>query len=101
MLATLGAMDNISVVIRGTLLLTQTPDALRGRISSVNSIFIGVSNELGSFESGLAASLFGPVIAVVAGGIGTILVVLAVARVWPEMRGLKSLSPKASVQEPV
>jgi MFS family permease len=99
MLAFLGAMDNISVVIRGTLLLTQTPDAMRGRISAVNSIFIGVSNELGSFESGLAASLLGPVIAVVAGGIGTILVVLAVARVWPEMGQLKTLNPDVPVQE--
>ncbi len=95
MLAFLGGMDNISVVIRGTLLLTQTPDEMRGRISSVNSIFIGVSNELGSFESGLAASLFGPVIAVVAGGIGTIFVVLIVARVWPEIGQLKSLNPPA------
>jgi len=93
MLGILGAMDNISVVIRGTLLLTQTPDAMRGRISSVNSIFIGVSNELGSFESGLAAALFGPIVAVVAGGIGTILVVLIVARVWPEMVALKTLTP--------
>ena len=101
MLAFLGAMDNISVVIRGTLLLTQTPDAMRGRISSVNSIFIGVSNELGSFESGLAASLFGPVIAVVAGGIGTILVVLVVARVWPEMGRLKSLNTDVPAHEPV
>jgi MFS family permease len=91
MLAFLGAMDNISVVIRGTLLLTQTPDAMRGRISAVNSIFIGISNELGSFESGLAASLFGPILAVVGGGVGTILVVLIVARVWPEMVDLKSL----------
>ena len=101
MLAVLGALDNISVVIRGTLLLTQTPDTMRGRISSVNSIFIGVSNELGSFESGLAASLFGPILAVVTGGIGTILVVLIVVRVWPEMVRLKSLSAEASVQEPV
>lgn len=92
MLTFLGAMDNISVVIRGTLLLTQTPDAMRGRISAVNSIFIGISNELGSFESGLAAALFGPILAVVAGGIGTILVVLIVARVWPEMGRLKTLS---------
>ena len=92
MLIFLGAMDNISVVIRLTLLLTQTPDAMRGRISAVNSIFISVSNELGSFESGLAAALFGPVIAVVAGGIGTILVVLAVARLWPEMGRLKALN---------
>ena len=96
MLVFLGAMDNISVVIRGTLLLTQTPDAMRGRISSVNSIFIGISNELGSFESGLAAALFGPLIAVVAGGIGTILVVLIVARVWPEMGQLKTLAPEGT-----
>ena len=74
---------------------------MRGRISAVNSIFIGVSNELGSPESGLAASLLGPVIAVVAGGIGTILVVLAVARAWPEMGCLKTLTPDAPIQEPV
>jgi len=101
MLVLLGAMDNISVVIRLTLLLTQTPDAMRGRISAVNSIFIGVSNELGSFESGLAAALFGPVIAVVAGGIGTIIVVLIVARIWPEMGQLKSLNVDAPVPQTV
>ena len=92
MLAVLGALDNVSVVIRGTLLLTLTPDEMRGRISAVNSIFIGISNELGSFESGLAASLFGPVLAVVAGGIGTIIVVLVVARIWPEIGQLKTLN---------
>ena len=59
----------------------------------MNSIFIGISNELGSFESGLAASLVGPIIAVVAGGIGTIIVVLIVAQVWPEMGQLKTLTP--------
>lgn len=91
MLGTLGGLDNISVVIRGTLLLTQTPDVMRGRVSSVNSIFIGVSNELGSFESGFAAAFLGPVMAVVLGGLGTILVVLAVMRVWPEMGALKTL----------
>jgi hypothetical protein len=96
MLLLLGALDNISVVIRGTLLLTQTPDTMRGRISAVNSIFIGISNELGSFESGLAAALLGPVIAVVAGGIGTILVVLAVARIWPEIGQLKTLNAPSS-----
>jgi hypothetical protein len=74
---------------------------MRGRISSVNSIFIGISNELGSFESGLAASLFGPMIAVVAGGIGTILVVLIVARVWPEIAQLKRLSPEPPIHEAV
>jgi MFS family permease len=91
MLVILGALDNISVVIRGTLLLTQTPDEMRGRISGVNSIFIGISNELGSFESGFAAALFGPVIAVVGGGICTILVVLITAKIWPEMRDLETL----------
>lgn len=91
MLALLGGLDNISVVIRGTLLLTHTPNEMRGRISGVNSIFIGISNELGSFESGFAAALFGPVFAVVGGGIGTILVVLAAAKYWPEMRRLKTL----------
>ena len=91
MLVTLGGLDNISVVIRGTLLLTQTPDEMRGRVSAVNSIFIGVSNELGSFESGFAAALFGPIVAVVGGGIGTILVVLAIARIFPEMGKLKTL----------
>ena len=98
MLLLLGALDNISVVIRGTLLLTQIPDEMRGRISAVNSIFIGVSNEMGSFESGLAAALFGPVAAVVAGGIGTIIVVFVVARIWPEMGQLKTLGPPS--QEP-
>lgn len=88
MLALTGGFDNISVVIRSTLLMTRTPNALLGRVSAVNFIFIGMSNELGGFESGLAAQIFGPVIAVVGGGIGTILVVLAVALLWPEMRRL-------------
>jgi MFS family permease len=96
MLALLGALDNISVVIRSTLLLTQTPDEMRGRISGVNGIFIGVSNELGSFESGFAAALFGPVIAVVGGGICTIIVVIITAKIWPEMRDLKTLDVPSS-----
>ena len=91
MLATLGGLDNISVVIRSTLMLTQVPDEMRGRTSAVNNIFIGVSNEMGSFESGTVAGLFGPLFAVVSGGIGTILVVLAIMRVFPEMVNLKTL----------
>ncbi|HEX2622755.1 MAG TPA: MFS transporter [Phototrophicaceae bacterium] len=91
MLALLGALDNISVVIRSTLLLTRPPDEMRGRISAVNSVFISTSNELGGFESGLAASVLGPVGAVVSGGIGTILVVLAVMQYFPELRDLKKL----------
>jgi len=98
MLALLGGLDNISVVIRTTLILTRTPDEMRGRTSAVNSIFISASNELGGFESGLAAALFGPVIAVVAGGIGTILVVLAIAKIWPEMRDLKTLDTPEAVK---
>jgi MFS family permease len=91
MLALLGGLDNISVVIRGSLLLTWTPDEMRGRTSAVNSIFISASNELGGFESGAVAALFGPIISVVSGGIGTILVVLSVAKIWPELRKLKTL----------
>jgi MFS family permease len=86
MLFLCGAMDNISVVVRHTLVQLLTPDAKRGRVSAVNSLFIGTSNELGGFESGLVAHLLGPVFSVVAGGIGTILVVLAVAAIWPEIR---------------
>ncbi len=70
MLVLLGAMDNISVVIRSTLLLTRTPEEMRGRVSSVNTLFINMSNQLGGFESGIAAQLFGPIVAVSAGGIG-------------------------------
>jgi len=92
MLVVLGGLDNISVIVRGTLLLTRTPDEMRGRTSAVNGIFISASNELGSFESGVAAALFGPIIAVVGGGIGTIVVALAVAKIWPEMLKLKKLS---------
>jgi MFS family permease len=92
MLGVLGALDNISVVVRSTLILLRTPDEMRGRISSVNSIFVGSSNQLGGFESGVAAAIFGPVLAVVGGGIGTILVVIAVAWIWPEVRQLGRLT---------
>ena len=92
MLCILGGLDNVSVVIRHTLLLTRIPDAMRGRIAAINSIFIGASNQLGGFESGLVAQFFGPIASVASGGIGTILVVLFVALLWPEMRRLGSLS---------
>ncbi len=86
MLFICGAMDNVSIVVRHTLVQLLTPDEKRGRVSAVNSLFIGTSNELGGFESGLVAYLFGPVFSVVSGGIGTILVVIAVAAIWPEIR---------------
>ena len=85
-LALCGAFDNVSVVVRQTLVQLLTPDEKRGRVSAVNSLFIGTSNELGGFESGFVAHWFGPVFSVVSGGVGTILVVLAVALIWPEVR---------------
>ncbi len=84
MLFFIGAFDSVSVIIRGTIVQLVTPDEMRGRVSAVNNIFIGTSNEFGALESGLTAALFGPVLSVVGGGIGTILVVLGVARWWPE-----------------
>lgn len=86
-----GACDSISMVIRGTLQQIVTPDELRGRVAAVNSLFIGLSNELGAFESGATAALFGPVISVVGGGIGTLVVVAAVAGIWPSLRELGPL----------
>ena len=81
----------MSVIIRGSIVQLMTPDEMRGRVSYVNNIFIGTSNEFGALESGLTAALFGPVISVVAGGIGTILVVLGVAWRWPETRKIGAL----------
>ncbi|MBD2341087.1 MFS transporter [Calothrix sp. FACHB-156] len=91
MLALSGALDSISVVIRHTLVQIRTPNHLRGRVAAINSVFISASNELGGFESGLAAALFGPIVSVIGGGIGTILVVIATAMIWPEMRKLGAL----------
>src|SRR5206468_10245237 len=91
MLFLVGAFDSVSVIIRGTIVQLVTPDAMRGRVSAVNNIFIGTSNEFGALESGLTAALFGPVISVVAGGIGTILVVAASAWRWPEIRKIGAL----------
>ncbi|GCE07896.1 MFS transporter [Dictyobacter aurantiacus] len=87
----LGGLDNISVVIRSTLALVRTPDEMRGRVGAVSSLFIGTSNQLGGFESGLTAQVFGPIASVVGGGIGTILVVILVATLWPDMRNLRAL----------
>jgi len=92
MLVFSGALDNVSVVIRHTLIQMLTPDKMRGRVSAVNQVFIGSSNEIGGLESGLTAWAVGPVASVVIGGIGTILVVLGVAAIWPQVRQLKSLS---------
>ncbi len=84
-LAVTGAADNISVVIRLTLMQLETPDEMRGRVAAVNSIFIGASNQLGEFESGATAALWGPVGSVVAGGVGTLLVAAAWLRLFPAL----------------
>ena len=90
-LFTLGAADNISVVIRSTVLQLLTPDSMRGRVSAVGVIFIGTSNEIGEFESGVAAQWLGLLPAVVGGGFMTLVTVGAVAKVWPELVQLGSL----------
>jgi len=91
MMFLVGAFDNVSVVVRHTLVQMLTPDPMRGRVSAVNGIFIVASNDLGGLESGVTARLFGPVISVVGGGVGAILVVLATAWKWPQILTIGSL----------
>jgi len=90
-LAVLGASDMISVVVRSSFVQLETPDAMRGRVSAVNSVFIGTSNQLGEFESGLTAALFGTVPAVMIGGIGTLLVVVLWIRLFPQLYQVERL----------
>ena len=90
-LGVLGAADVISVVVRSSLVQLQTPDAMRGRVSAVNMLFIGTSNQLGEFESGTLAALIGAMPAVVAGGVGTLLVALLWMRLFPTLRRLDRL----------
>jgi MFS family permease len=92
MLFLTGVFDNISVLVRHTLVQVLTPDEMRGRVSAVNNIFVGASNELGGFESGLTAQYFGAVISVVGGGIGTIIVVLITNVIWPQVRRFGSIA---------
>ena len=84
-LAVSGAADNISVVTRLTLMQLETPDDMRGRVAAVNGVFIGASNELGEFESGLTAALWGPVVSVVAGGMGTVMIAAAWLKLFPDL----------------
>jgi MFS family permease len=95
-LVVLGAADVISVVIRSSLVQIKTPDEMRGRVSAVNSMFIGTSNQLGEFESGLTAALFGVVPAVLIGGVGTIVVVILWMRLFPQLLRIDSLKPDAA-----
>ncbi len=96
-LAVLGSADVVSVVVRSSLVQLETPDGMRGRVSAVNSLFIGTSNQLGEFESGVTASWFGLVPATVIGGAGSILVALIWMRLFPGLRKLQSLDGKYSI----
>jgi MFS family permease len=94
-LAFTGAFDMVSVVIRQSLVQLETPDVMRGRVSAVNSIFIGASNQLGEFESGLTAGWLGAVPSVLIGGIGTIAIVAAWMKLFPALAGRQRLVPAA------
>lgn len=92
MLVLLGAFDSVSVVVRHTLMQMLTPDPMRGRVAAVNNVSIGAGNELGGLESGLTAALFGSVVAsVIFGGMGTIITVVVIALLFPQIRGIGSL----------
>ena len=91
-LVLVGATDMVSIVVRGTLVQIATPDEVRGRVNAVDMIFIGASNELGEFESGLTAHWFGTVPAVILGGVGTLLVVGLWAWMFPELRRVDKLT---------
>ncbi|AOZ01985.1 MFS transporter [Cupriavidus sp. USMAHM13] len=96
-LVVLGASDMISVVVRSTLVQLDTPDEMRGRVGAVNSVFIGASNQLGEFESGVTAALLGPVGAVLLGGLGTLLVVVLWVRLFPTLAGRDALHERPAV----
>ena len=98
-LALTGAFDNVSMVVRHVVTQMSTPNEMRGRVSAVNAVFIGSSNELGGFESGLVAQLFTPLISVVSGGIGTLVVVATWSGLFPKLRKLGSLSSLAPERE--
>lgn len=94
-LAVSGCADMVSVVVRQTLVQLETPDAMRGRVGAINSVFIGASNQLGEFESGATAALMGPVGSVVAGGIGTLLVAAAWLKLFPSLAQRDTLDTPA------
>jgi MFS family permease len=92
-LIVLGFTDSVSIFIRNNVIGLVTPDEMRGRVNAVNSVFIGASNQMGEFQSGVMATLLGVVPAVVVGGIGTVCVVVLSAMIFPVMRRLDSLDP--------
>jgi MFS family permease len=98
-LALLGAADMISVYVRQSLIQLWTPDDMRGRVGAVSSLFISGSNELGEAESGFVASLIGPVAAVVAGGVGAVLVAVSWSWWFPELKRAKTFAPPANLED--
>lgn len=90
-LLVVGASDTVSVVVRSSLVQLLTPDEMRGRVSAVNSLFIGTSNQLGEFESGMMAAALGPVATGIVGGLGTIVVVMLWMRLFPDLTKVKTL----------
>ena len=95
-LALTGAFDNVSMVVRHVISQMSTPNRMRGRVSAVNAVFVGSSNEIGGFESGLVAQLYNPVVSVVSGGVGTLLVVTAWTGLFPSLRRLGRLDELAA-----
>ena len=100
-LAVLGVMDMVSVVIRLTLVQLHTPDSMRGRVSAVNTLFVGTSNQLGDFRAGLSAALFGAIPAVLIGGVGTLLVVAIWSKTFPALLHAASLEPPDRPDKPI
>ncbi|AJP71552.1 MFS transporter [Sphingomonas hengshuiensis] len=96
----LGAADMVSVYVRQSLIQLYTPDAMRGRVGAVSTLFVSGSNELGEAESGFLAALIGPVAAVVGGGVGAILVTALWARLFPELRRARTFDPPANLEIP-
>jgi len=92
-LAVLGAADSVSIVIRFSLVQIETPDAMRGRVSAINFLFVNTSNTLGEFESGLLASWFGPVLSAFIGGAGSLLVAAIWMMIFPELRRVDRYQP--------
>ena len=99
-LCVLGAADVTSVVVRSSLVQLETPDEMRGRVSAVNSLFIGTSNQLGEFESGTTAAWFGLIPATILGGVGSILIALVWMGLFPGLRKLESVAESAASREP-
>ena len=101
LLGIFGALDSLSMVVRDVLMLTSTPDAMRGRVAAIEGVCTSASNQLGGLESGVTAQLFGPVVSVVGGGIVTIGVVLVIAVLSPALRRLDTLlAAERSSQHP-